>query len=146
MEAGDDDLNLASRIRKEEMDEEAEQERIAKGGQPRAPKRQRRDTPTGKLLDKLESQDSRPAAFEDPWLRTLKEITDLGPSAVPELIEELDATSDDMMMRGMAFTLRALGDKRAVPALIRAIPKTLVRPGSDMGLQAEDDELRATES
>lgn len=45
------------------------------------------------------------------------------------------------MLRSLGFTLRAIGDKRAVPALIRAIPKTLRPPGSDMGLRAEAPEL-----
>ena len=45
------------------------------------------------------------------------------------------------MLRCLGYVLRAIGDKRAVPALIRAIPKTLRPPGSDMGLQAEDKEL-----
>ncbi|NND99820.1 MAG: hypothetical protein HKN47_21070 [Pirellulaceae bacterium] len=43
----------------------------------------------------------------------------------------------------MGFTLRAIDDKRAIPALIRAIPKTLIRRGSDMGLSTQDEELLA---
>ena len=95
----------------------------------------------GRLLDRLEGQDAGSAQFSESWLRTLKEIVDLGPDAVPELVDELDATNDNMMLRCMGFTLRAIGDKRAVPALIRAIPKTLLPPGSDMGLQVEDADL-----
>jgi len=92
------------------------------------------------LLDKLEEQ-NRDEPFTDSWCRTLKEIVDLGPAAVPELIEELDATHRDLMLRCLGFTLRAIGDKRAVPALIRAIPRTLLPPSSDMGLTASDPEL-----
>jgi hypothetical protein len=89
----------------------------------------------------LETQNSGRSLFTDRWLRTLKEIVDLGPDAVPDLIAELDATSNDMMLRCLGFTLRAIGDKRAIPALIRTIPKTLLPPGSDMGLKATDKEL-----
>jgi 5-hydroxyisourate hydrolase-like protein (transthyretin family) len=103
--------------------------------------RERADTPVGRMLNRLETQNSGRSQFTDKWLRTLKEIVDLGPDAVPELIAELDATSNDMMLRCLGFTLRAIGDKRAIPALIRAIPKTLLPPGSDMGLRAEDAEL-----
>jgi beta-lactamase regulating signal transducer with metallopeptidase domain len=101
----------------------------------------RRDTPTGRLLDELAKHNRRQRAFTDPWCRTLKEIVDLGPAAVPQLIEELDATDDDMMLRCLGFTLRAIGDKRAIPGLIRAIPKTLRRAGSDMGLRSQDANL-----
>lgn len=105
------------------------------------PSRPRGDTPTGQLLDKLEQQNAGPELFHDSWLRTMKEIIEAGAEAVPELIEELDATDDDRMLRCLGFMLRAIGDKRAVPALIRAIPGTLRKPGSDMGLNAYDADL-----
>jgi hypothetical protein len=63
------------------------------------------------------------------------------PEAVPELIAELDATTDNTMLRCCGFALRAIGDKRAVPALIRAIPKTLIGIESDMGLSSDDADL-----
>ncbi len=103
--------------------------------------RKRPATKIGKLLDELAEQNASGDLFHDVWARTLKAIVDLGPEAVPELIAELDATNDNMMLRCLGFTLRAIGDKRAVPALIRALPKTLFPPGSDMGLQAEDKVL-----
>lgn len=65
----------------------------------------------------------------------------MGPAAVPELVEELDATDDGRMLGCLGFTLRAIGDKRAIPGLIRAIPKTLRPPGSDMGLEGGDANL-----
>lgn len=99
------------------------------------------DTAAGRLLGKLRQQNADQSRFTDGWLRTLKEIIDLGPDAVPELVEELDTTNDNMMLRCLGFTLRAIDDKRAVPALIRAVPKTLQAPGSDMGLLTEDTEL-----
>jgi hypothetical protein len=41
----------------------------------------------------------------------------------------------------LGFALRAIGDPRAVPALIRAIPKTLLPSSSDYGLTVIDKEL-----
>ena len=107
---------------------------------PKVPSRVRRDTPTGRLLNELEQMNSGPQVFDEPWANLLRKIVNLGPDAVPELIDELDATNDDYMMRCMAFVLRAIGDKRAVPALIRAIPKTLRPSTSDMGCRIENDE------
>ncbi|HUY92415.1 MAG TPA: M56 family metallopeptidase [Pirellulales bacterium] len=138
------DSQLAAKLRQQAEEEDAMQEgrAVAVNGKLIKPStRKRGDTPAGRLLDKLESQNSGNERFKDSWLRALKAIVDLGPDAVPELIEELDATQNDMMLRCLGFTLRAIGDKRAVPALIRAIPKTLRPPGSDMALQAADSEL-----
>lgn len=140
----DADMQLADKLRRR-----AEQEDAIKQGLPGANKaaialpalRERGNTPIARLLDRLEGQNAGGELFKDSWLRTLKEIVELGPAAVPELTEELDATQDDKMLRCLGFALRAIGDKRAVPALVRAIPKTLRPPGSDMGLQAEDKEL-----
>ena len=100
----------------------------------------RRDTPTGTLLTKLEDMNSSPFLFKEPWANLLRELISLGPDATPELIEELDATNDDRMLRCLGFSLRAIGDKRAIPALIRAIPKTLRPSSSDMRLRIDNDE------
>jgi hypothetical protein len=120
--------------------------RTSSGGRSRQavanpPPRKRRDTPTGKLLDELDKHNRRNRAFTDLWCRTLKAIVDTGPAAVPELVEELDATDDGRMLGCLGFMLRAIGDKRAIPALIRATPKTLRPPGSDMGLEGSDAKL-----
>ena len=98
-------------------------------------------TATRQLLDQLKEQNAGKARFTDDWCRTLKQIADSGSDAVPELIRELDSTDDQMMLRCLGFLLRTIGDKRAIPSLIRAIPKTLLPPGSDMGLRADDPEL-----
>ena len=66
-----------------------------------------------------------------PAIRTLAQI---GRLAVPYLIDELDRTTEAAQLRSLAFTLRAIGDPRAVPALIRAIPRTLVDNAGDNGL------------
>lgn len=140
----DADLQLADRLRQQaegDVGPRAGRAVVINEKLVKPASRKRADTPTGRLLDKLEGQNGGDELFKDSWLRTLKAIVDLGPDAVPELIEELDATQDDRMLRCLGFTLRAIGDKRAAPALIRAIPKTLRPPGSDMGLRAEDAEL-----
>ncbi len=51
-------------------------------------------------------------------------LTNLGATAVPGIIDELDRTDDPRMIATLAFVLRPIGDKRGVPALIRAIPRT----------------------
>ncbi len=139
----DPDFLLAERLRRRAREQDDQKARAARGElpPPKPPERRRPDTPTGRLLDKLADQNAGSARYQDAWLRTLKAIVDLGPEAVPELIAELDATSDEMMLRCCGFTLRAIGDRRAMPALIRAIPKTLVPASSDMGLLAEDEAL-----
>ena len=130
---------LAATLRKEAENEDELAKSPKKASAPVA--RKRRDSAAGNLLNRLQEQNAGNARFEDPWCKTLKELVDLGPTAVPELIEELDATNNDTMLRCLGFTLRAINDKRAVPALIRAIPKTLLPPGSDMGCQAKDPAL-----
>jgi len=104
--------------------------------------RVRSETSINKLLDGLE-EEAAVNRFKDSWAWRIKGLIDQGPDAVPDLIAELDATDNDMMLRSLGFILRAIGDKRAVPALIRALPKTLRKPGSDMGCRAEDPELHA---
>jgi len=106
------------------------------------PPRVRPDTEVGRLLNALEEA-GKTRAFDDEWALRLKAVIDYGPKGVPDLIEELNATDNDMMLRCLGFSLRAIGDKRAVPALIRAFPKTCIRPGSDMGCKAEDKDLMA---
>src|SRR5204863_6397053 len=71
----------------------------------------------------------------------IKDLVEIGKPAVPALTAELDRVSRDTQMRLLAFTLRAIGDGRAVPALIRAIPKTLLPPGSDCGMSVKDPDL-----
>src|SRR5205807_5307890 len=102
----------------------------------------RPDSTVNKLLDGLE-EEAAVNRFKDPWAWRIKGLIEQGPDAVPDLIAELDATDNDMMLRSLGFILLAIGDKRAVPALIRALPKALRKPGSDMGCRAEDPELMA---
>ena len=78
---------------------------------------------------------------DEEWARTIRELATIGKSAVPELVAELDRTDRDATIRSLAFSLRAIGDRRAVPALIRAIPKALRPPGSDCGVNIADHDL-----
>lgn len=75
------------------------------------------------------------------WTSAIYELREIGAPAVPPLIEALDATDDDRTLRALGFTLRVIGDARAVPSLIRAIPRTLRTPGSDMGVRVSNPEL-----
>jgi len=75
------------------------------------------------------------------WCLLMRELVAVGRDAVPQLCAELDRTAEDRMLRRLGFALRAIGDPRAVPALIRAIPKTLLKSSSDYGLIVGDKEL-----
>jgi hypothetical protein len=77
------------------------------------------------------------------WATAARRLTEIGKPAAPALIEELERTTADRPLRSLGFTLRAIGDPRAVPALIRAIPRTLVPTGSDYGLTMDDPGLLA---
>ena len=72
------------------------------------------------------------------WCTLMQELVAIGPDAVPQICEELDHTTADRSIRRLAFALRAIGDPRAVPALVRAIPRTLCPSSSDYGLIVND--------
>jgi hypothetical protein len=87
--------------------------------------------------------ESLPSVFDDieGYVAQIKEVVEIGKPAVPALTDALDRTSRDTPMRLLGFTLRSIGDPRAVPALIRALPKTLLPPGSDCAMPVRDVEL-----
>ena len=74
------------------------------------------------------------------WCPLLRELVAVGGTAVPQLCAELDRTTADRSLRRLGFALRAIGDARAVPALIRAVPRTLLPSSSDYGLEVGDKE------
>ena len=78
---------------------------------------------------------------EEEWCGAIRTLVRIGPPAVPELVRELERPNRGATLRSLGFVLRAIGDARAVPALIRAIPETLQPPGSDMGLWGFDEKL-----
>ena len=75
------------------------------------------------------------------WCTLMRELVAVGREAVPQLCAELDRTTENVTLRRLAFALRAIGDPRAVPALIRAIPRTLLPASSDYGLIVHDKSL-----
>ena len=75
------------------------------------------------------------------WCALLRELKSVGDAAVPQVCAELDQTTEDQALRRLAFALRAIGDARAVPALIRAMPSTLLPGSSDFGLIVHDGAL-----
>jgi beta-lactamase regulating signal transducer with metallopeptidase domain/5-hydroxyisourate hydrolase-like protein (transthyretin family) len=75
------------------------------------------------------------------WCTLLRELVTVGHDAVPQVCAELDRTTEDRALRRLAFALRAIGDPRAVPALIRAIPIALLPASSDYGLIVADGAL-----
>lgn len=76
---------------------------------------------------------------DGPWPEAVRGLAEIGEPAVPALVEELDRTTDPWPMRMLGFTLRAIGDPRAVPALIRAIPRATGRIGGEQqGLKTGD--------
>ncbi len=77
--------------------------------------------------------------FEAAWAAAIRELIEIGKPAVPKLIEELDRTERGNMLRALGFVLRGIDDQRAVPALIRAIPRILHAGGGDFGLRIDDD-------
>jgi beta-lactamase regulating signal transducer with metallopeptidase domain len=77
------------------------------------------------------------------WCTLLRELITIGQEAVPQVCAELDRTTEDRALRRLAFALRAIGDPRAVPALIRAIPATLLPSSSDYRLIVADGAVTA---
>jgi beta-lactamase regulating signal transducer with metallopeptidase domain/peroxiredoxin len=79
----------------------------------------------------------------DVYSAQIRDLVQIGKPAVPALAAALDRTERDVPMRLLGFTLRAIGDARGVPALIRALPKTLRPPGSDYGISVQGADLLA---
>src|SRR6476646_1080110 len=102
-------------------------------------------TPVSAVTDKkvvaiLADWENLASIFDDIdiYAGQIRELVEIGKPAVPKLTAALDGTSRDTQMRLLAFTLRAIGDPRAVPALIRTFPRTLLPPGSDCGISVPD--------
>jgi beta-lactamase regulating signal transducer with metallopeptidase domain len=76
---------------------------------------------------------------ERDWATAIRELITIGKPAVPRLIEELDRADKERGLRAMGFVLRGIGDPRAVPALIRAIPRLIQPSSSDCGLTIKND-------
>ena len=66
-----------------------------------------------------------------PAENAMRELIRIGKPAVPRLIEVLDRANTDHVLRKLGFVLRGIGDPRAVPALIRTIPRLARDTASD---------------
>jgi hypothetical protein len=83
----------------------------------------------------------RVSVCTEVWTGAIRELVQIDKPAVPELVAELDRTDRPMTVRGLAFTLRAIGDPRAVAALIRVLDKPELTTGSDYGAYVPDPDL-----
>jgi hypothetical protein len=79
----------------------------------------------------------------DEWAGAIRELVQIGKPAAPEIVAELDRTDRSVTIRGLAFTLRAIGDPRAIPELIRALKKRDLEAGSDYAMAVSDPALMA---
>lgn len=77
----------------------------------------------------------------EAWAKLIKQLVDLGPAAVDPICKALRSTDADFELRAYGFALRAIGDPRAVQALIESLPKTLLPPSSDYGLSIANKPL-----
>jgi beta-lactamase regulating signal transducer with metallopeptidase domain len=99
-------------------------------------------TPINSVADAIEVLTEGPKVDPtDVWVRAIKYLVDHKEEAFPAVVKQLDAETRDHPIAKLAFALRAMGDKRAVPVLIRTLPKTLLPSRSDFGLIVEDPDL-----
>jgi len=73
------------------------------------------------------------------WFAAVKRLIEIGPPAVPALCEEIRNAKRPKTQSVLAFVLRAIGDPRAVPALIDALENSGF--SSDYGVGKADTEL-----
>lgn len=83
------------------------------------------------------------ARGSEPWATAIRELIEIGKPAVPKLVAELDRTERHQTLRALGFVLRGIEDPRTVPALIRAIPRTLPGAGDyGLGIDGNPDLLK----
>jgi beta-lactamase regulating signal transducer with metallopeptidase domain/thiol-disulfide isomerase/thioredoxin len=113
---------------------------------PASPAPSAQSSEIGKKVAEIEASWETPQLMFDgldTYARQMRELVQIGKPAVPALCAALDRTQLDRPMRLLGFTLRAIGDPAAAPALIRAIPKTLEPPGSDYRMSLPYPDLLA---
>jgi RNA polymerase sigma factor (sigma-70 family) len=81
-----------------------------------------------------------PLANPEQWVPAMHELKQIGSPAVPAMVVELDRTRSYYRMGMLLIVLREIGDPRAVPAIIRAIPRTS-EGGNDVGFRVEQPEI-----
>ncbi|QDU23203.1 RNA polymerase sigma factor [Urbifossiella limnaea] len=109
------------------------------------PAAKREATAARKLIERLHALKPKGGGecLDDDSGAVLRDLIRLGPAAVPDVVAELDATTDPFLLRCLGYAARGIGDKRVVPALIRALPKTCLPSASDYGNVSNDPELFA---
>ena len=88
---------------------------------------------------------SSQGVFDDPkyaWVACVRDLEAIGRDAVPALCRELRASDHGFFQCAASLTLRAIGDRRAVPALIEALERCTVR-ASDCAFAIPSPELTA---
>ncbi len=113
---------------------------------PQAQSRTKKEALDFATIERVQQQVDILRGFEiskDPaiWTGALRTLIEIGKPAVPLLCEELDHTERNQSLRALGYVLRGCDDRRAIPALIRAIPRTLMPAGSDYGLPCDDPDL-----
>jgi beta-lactamase regulating signal transducer with metallopeptidase domain len=82
---------------------------------------------------------NEPCVEQTEAISAMRELVEIGQAAVPELTAELQLAEHWLEKSLIAFVLRAIGDERAVPALIEALGKSNYR--GEYGIYVKDDEL-----
>lgn len=79
----------------------------------------------------------------EDWAGAIKTLADIGPLAVPELVAELKRKRNrPYAISAIAFSLRAIGDRRAIPGLIDALFDCPFGGSDYGGLKADDPVLQ----
>jgi beta-lactamase regulating signal transducer with metallopeptidase domain/peroxiredoxin/Leucine-rich repeat (LRR) protein len=77
----------------------------------------------------------------DVWAGAIRELAEIGPPAVPELLAELQRDTGTYTQSTIAVALRAIGDPRAIPGVIHALAKAPYGKSDYGGLMVEDPEI-----
>jgi formylglycine-generating enzyme required for sulfatase activity/beta-lactamase regulating signal transducer with metallopeptidase domain len=80
------------------------------------------------------------ASRQNETYGAVRELVQIGRPAVPALCVELEHTDRDCVLRTIPLALRIIGDPRAIPALIHALPKTRIM-ASDLGCAIIDRDI-----
>ena len=82
---------------------------------------------------------NEPSLSQVETISAIQELVGIGAPAVPELITELRQTENRMTKSLIAFVLRAIGDRRAVPVLIEVLGQSRYR--GEFGIFVKDEDL-----
>lgn len=90
-------------------------------------------------IDKI----SRTRAFDDSdtWVGAIRDLSEIGPPAIPAIIAELQQTSRPYARSSLAIALRAIGDPRAVSGLIESLANCPFAPNDYGGGTTKDPAL-----